>query len=93
MDGHSKLILDLSELFRRAVKFEFHDFKSSLATPKIELVTLLDRYMRKAKNGHYDNSADASDIAELEKILRDEGSSEELINIVLGADREKPEIQ
>lgn len=92
-DGHSQLILDLSNLLKRALKFEFHDFKSEIATPKMELVTLLDRYLRKAKNGHYDNSADESDVAELEKILRDDGASEEFIDIVLGEDRKTGEIQ
>lgn len=86
-DGHIELISDLSALLKRALRFEFHDFKSELATPKMELVTLLESLLTKAKNGHYDNSKYAAEVREIEEILRKDGATEEFIDIVLGHDR------
>lgn len=54
--GHEALIIDLSNLIREAVEFEFHDFKnSSYVTPKIELAQKLHELRQNVINGKYDN--------------------------------------
>lgn len=82
--GHVELIGDLAEVFRKAWACEFHDFKTPLATPKMELWRLLDRFARKAKNGHYDNSPDEADTAALKKLMDESGMSQEMQSVIFG---------
>lgn len=90
LNGHDSLIFDLMALLRDAARFHFHDFKSSdeaEESPKMALVKILDRIMRKAKNGHYDNKADDADKLNLKKILEEDGSlTPEQIQMILYGD-------
>lgn len=53
--GHELLIEDLTMLLERAKQFEFHDFESSHAMPKMELSTLLGKIRSLVIDGKYDN--------------------------------------
>jgi hypothetical protein len=54
--GHDGLILDLQELLRQALAFEFHDFKNTqYSTPKMALYSRLGDMQHLLKQGRYDN--------------------------------------
>jgi hypothetical protein len=54
--GHEELLRDLKIVLVMAERFEFHDFKNErFATPKVELVKILDLMIGNVKVGKYDN--------------------------------------
>ena len=84
LNGHDSLLFDALSLIRSVHRYDFHDFKSNIAGPKMELVRILDHMLRCAKNGRYDNKADDEDKLNLKKIMEDEGSfSPEMIRQIL----------
>ena len=59
-----------AELVKNALLGRYHDFKSTLATPKVQLVADLKRYgfddlARRAMRGEYDDEPDAEDTADV----------------------------
>ena len=53
--GHENLIMDLESLLRNAQNFRYHDFKSELGAPKMELRDAIDILGEKVIRGKYDN--------------------------------------
>ena len=52
--GHENLLEDVRELLRMVESYEFHDFKTNRATPKIDLYNYLEAMLEKIKSGDYD---------------------------------------
>lgn len=55
MNGHEQLIIDLKDLLKQAEAFTFHDFKSDIGAPKIELDRQLQILIKNNRNGRYDD--------------------------------------
>lgn len=56
MDGHERLLTDLGAVMKLAEAKEFHDFENvNFATPKIQLVKMLESIVQNTKEGKYDN--------------------------------------
>lgn len=56
MNGHDKLISDLTEVLSLAQQREFHDFDNKrFGAPKNALVAYLDTIKKKTIEGIYDN--------------------------------------
>lgn len=53
--GHLKLIDHLEKLIDDAKKKDFHDFDTSIATPKVYLVQRLQALIENTTQGMYDN--------------------------------------
>jgi hypothetical protein len=54
--GHDKLMQDLTDLWKDAFEYQYHDFKNTkYATPKVALVNRLNQIAGMVKNGKYDN--------------------------------------
>lgn len=63
-----------TELVTNALSGRYHDYRSTLAFPKVQLVLELERYgfrdlARRAKRGDYDDEPDADDHASMGKLL------------------------
>lgn len=54
--GEQKLLIDLHHLCTLTAQGQFGDFTSEFATPKMELVRMIDRIRYKAVNGVYDDN-------------------------------------
>lgn len=54
-ENHDKLIAHIETLLHDAREHAFHDFRSSLATPKVALVKRLRALIENTTNGVYDN--------------------------------------
>lgn len=52
--GHTTLCNDLRKLLKDAQNYVFDDFKSELATPKIELINIFNDLVTRTKEGRYD---------------------------------------
>lgn len=53
--NHDSLIFDLQYLLQRAQGYAYHDFKSNSATPKIDLIGMLEYLTKRTNEGAYDN--------------------------------------
>lgn len=53
--GHLNLISDLEELLAEVENYEYHDFKTERATPKMDLVARMDALKDNCIEGRYDN--------------------------------------
>jgi hypothetical protein len=83
MGSQDTLIADLMKKPRDAFRDQlianahaglYHDFKTTLATPKVQLVSDLTRYgyrdlARKTIRGEYDDNPDAGDSAEMDAMI------------------------
>lgn len=55
-DGHNKLMQDLTDLWKDAFEYQYHDFKNTkYAAPKMALKNRLEQIISLAVNGKYDN--------------------------------------
>lgn len=58
MTNYQKLISDLYDILELAKANEFHDFKNkSFATPKVQLVRILQKIIDNTKEGVYDQDS------------------------------------
>lgn len=77
-----------SKIIEKAKALTYHDFKSDLVSPKLELVKDLDSFpelneIREAvMRGDYDETPDESDKEQMRKDLREDGASEEFMKIL-----------
>lgn len=76
-----------ASIIDKAKKMVYHDFKSELAMPKVELVKDLAPFpelfdiMDAVKEGDYDEPPDESDKEDMRKDLRADGANDEFLKI------------